>query len=105
MGDGANINQYTSFYSGHTSFVAYATLMSALWIRSRFGKSHFYTKMAWMSWIGITLLTATLRILGGRHYPTDTMVGTVAGTCIAFVTWWYYATSVEIYSLPTMQSK
>jgi membrane-associated phospholipid phosphatase len=91
MGDGANVNQYTSFYSGHTSFVSFATLSILFWLEAQYGRKHRYSKIALIGWVGLTTLTAVLRILGGRHYPSDTICGAVAGALVALVMWRRYS--------------
>jgi membrane-associated phospholipid phosphatase len=87
MGDGLKLGQYTSFYSGHTSFVAFAGLSTFLWMRVYFGKSDFRVRITGVISILLVLLTASLRVLGGRHFPTDTLVGAIAGVIVALVVW------------------
>ena len=87
MIEGAQIYQYTSFYSGHTSFVAFATLFLVLCLYSEFGFSHLYTKLSSFGFAFFTILTALLRIWGGRHYPSDTLAGAFAGSLIATLLW------------------
>ena len=82
LGDGANINQYTSFYSGHTSFVAMATLASFLWIY-RFSPESKKPAFAFALFLLLTTLTGMLRILGGRHFPTDVIAAIAAGSLVA----------------------
>jgi hypothetical protein len=84
LGDGANINQYTSFYSGHTSFVALAlcsTLMFSMTYAKERTKSAFFLLFAFVS---LSLLTGALRVMGGRHFPSDTLAGFLFGTVIAY---------------------
>ncbi len=93
MGDGANIHQYTSFYSGHTSFIAVATL-SCFFMARRFMDDQSKNtpplrfSMAAISsafivlYLGLSILMGSLRVLGGRHYPTDTLAGFIAGSLI-----------------------
>ena len=85
MGDGAHLAQYTSFYSGHTSFVAFATLSTFLWIKRLMPEKKPLQSVAFTSYLGLTALTGTLRILGGRHFPTDVLCGWVAGTLVALL--------------------
>jgi membrane-associated phospholipid phosphatase len=99
MGDGSRVVQYTSFYSGHTSFVAYAALISVLWMnhseltRARFGK------LAWFLYPTLVILTATLRVLAGRHYPTDTICGAIAGSLVAWFTFKRYQANHSLDSI------
>lgn len=84
MGDGTNINQYTSFYSGHTSFVALATVSFVFMItRHRQELSKTSRISLWVGAAFFTALTGILRVLGGRHYPTDVIAGLLAGFVIA----------------------
>lgn len=83
-GLGENVAHYTSFFSGHTSFVA-AILMAALMIGV-----HRHVRRAWLiavgsSWCLLTFLTGLLRVLAGRHFITDVLAGAVAGCVAAYV--------------------
>ena len=81
--DGGNINQYTSFYSGHTSFVAIATLSFFFMMRRRYPDiSGVARKSLLVTYLSLTLLTGILRVLGGRHFPTDILAGLVIGTVL-----------------------
>ena len=82
LGDGAQINQYTSFYSGHTSFVAMASLASFLWLYQYLPKSK-KPFLALTLFVLLTTLTGALRVIGGRHFPTDVLAGALAGTLVA----------------------
>jgi membrane-associated phospholipid phosphatase len=87
LGTGADIRQYTSFYSGHTSFVAFSTLILFFWLRSEKGKSHAYTRLALVAYALLVPLTACLRVYGGRHFPTDTIAAAWAGSIVAAALW------------------
>ncbi|MBS1960530.1 MAG: phosphatase PAP2 family protein [Bdellovibrionales bacterium] len=80
MGDGANYHQYTSFYSGHTSFVALATLSLYFYFKRLEPR---FARAAYGAFAGLTVLVAVLRVWGGRHYPTDVIGGAFAGYSIA----------------------
>jgi len=83
LGDGANINSYTSFYSGHTSFVALATLSFYFIMKRRFKNISSLQKAILIFSYGLlTILTGTLRIIGGRHYPTDVIAAALIATLI-----------------------
>jgi membrane-associated phospholipid phosphatase len=87
--DGANIHQYTSFYSGHTSFVTLATLFSLLWVSALLpGKKKTRLTLAILFPV-LSLLTGILRVAGGRHYPTDVLGGMVFGSivCLGVMRW------------------
>jgi membrane-associated phospholipid phosphatase len=84
MGDGANIHQYTSFYSGHTSFVALATTGLTLYLPMALGRPSL---RPWLAGIAAALivLTGVLRVWGGRHYPTDVIAGAFMGVLLAWI--------------------
>jgi membrane-associated phospholipid phosphatase len=84
LGDGANIHQYTSFYSGHTSFVALAGLSFFFILKRRLPNlSKRAQTLILITGLGMTLLTGILRVWGGRHYPTDVLAAIIFGTSIA----------------------
>jgi membrane-associated phospholipid phosphatase len=85
LGDGANIHQYTSFYSGHTSFVALALLLTWLNLKDfqNGEKRKSFEVLALILYLLFSALTGLLRVVGGRHYPTDTLAGFVFGSLIA----------------------
>ncbi len=85
LGDGDQIFQYTSFYSGHTSFVALATLSTFFWIKTQFPERKPYSYFALLAFFVLTGLTAMLRILGGRHFPTDVLGGCLFGCAFAYL--------------------
>jgi membrane-associated phospholipid phosphatase len=76
LSEGLNIHHYTSFYSGHTSFVALATTGIALYLAPK--------KWPWALYLVATFTTGALRVVGGRHYPTDVLAGAILGTLIAW---------------------
>jgi membrane-associated phospholipid phosphatase len=83
--NGLNIHEYTSFYSGHTSFVALATLFSWIWSR-RMLPERKNTQTLLACFYGVlTLTTGVLRVLGGRHYPTDVLGGLIFGSGLAWI--------------------
>jgi membrane-associated phospholipid phosphatase len=86
MTEGANIHQYTSFYSGHTSFVALATLGLFFVARRRFAGHPLRLRIAigfFAFYLSMSLLVGMLRIYGGRHFPTDVLGGFFIGSLIA----------------------
>jgi membrane-associated phospholipid phosphatase len=85
MGDGSHISQYNSFYSGHTSFVALATLHLYFMMKRRFPEARWIQIDFFMVYLSVCILMASLRVIGGRHYPTDTLGGFVIGTAITLI--------------------
>jgi membrane-associated phospholipid phosphatase len=80
--DGQNIHLYTSFYSGHTSFVALATLFTALWLSGSNPESRILKGAGLLLAILLTASTGVLRVMGGRHFPTDVIAGALIGSVI-----------------------
>ena len=76
---------YTSFYSGHTSFSALACMILF---------THLIGLGATRKWliltgiVGIVLVcaTAVLRVQAGKHFVTDVVFGAFAGMTVALVT-------------------
>jgi membrane-associated phospholipid phosphatase len=90
--DGANIHQYTSFYSGHTSFVTLATLFSLLWVGKLLPEKRKTRLILATLFPILSLLTGILRVVGGRHYPTDVLGGIAFGVIVCLgVTRWLWA--------------
>lgn len=81
--EAANIHHYTSFYSGHTSFVALALFFTWLWAGRLLPGNRVRSALLSLAYVLLTLGTAVLRVLGGRHYPTDTLAGWIMGTALA----------------------
>jgi membrane-associated phospholipid phosphatase len=81
--EASNIHHYTSFYSGHTSFVALSLFFTILWLRRLAPNRHLLHGTLYALYPLLTFATGTLRVIGGRHYPTDTLAGWIFGTAIA----------------------
>lgn len=74
-----------SFFSGHTSFTAMASFTLA---RSLDLTGELHTLERVLLYGGATLLTgtvATLRVLAGKHWPTDTLAGAAVGATIGWL--------------------
>ncbi|MBL7716635.1 MAG: phosphatase PAP2 family protein [Bdellovibrionales bacterium] len=89
---------YTSFYSGHTSFTAVAVfslIFGLLWLGA--------PRWLWISCsvFGGFLIIATgyFRVVSGRHYPTDTFAGAIAGLIMVGLTYWIHrrGTSLQLF--------
>lgn len=85
MGDGAQISHYTSFYSGHTSFVTLAALGTYLWIKELIPENQKAKRYAMIGVLIIPVMMALLRVWGGRHYPTDTLGGMTFATILTLL--------------------
>jgi len=84
MTDGANIHQYTSFYSGHTSFVVLAMLFSVLWMGKLCPEKIKIRTLLKILLPFLSVLTGILRVMGGRHYPTDILGGLIFGSLVCW---------------------
>ena len=70
-----------SFFSGHTSF-AFALAVSCSYT---FTLRHPHSKWRWLVWpalMAIASVEPVLRVYSGDHFPTDVIVGAVAGSAI-----------------------
>jgi membrane-associated phospholipid phosphatase len=70
-----------SFYSGHTSF-AFALATSCSYT---FTLRHPHSKWRWVVWpalMAVASIEPILRVYSGDHFPTDVIVGAVAGSAI-----------------------
>lgn len=75
------INQpggYRSFYSGHTSTTFSALSMAAVTLNSRYHAG----VLPWLVVAGVGASVGVERVAAGRHFPTDVLVGVVAGTAV-----------------------
>jgi membrane-associated phospholipid phosphatase len=73
-----------SFYSGHTS----AIFAFAVTTGYTFTLRHPHSKWNWPLWIGLMALCVSegmLRVASGDHFPTDVLVGAVAGASIGLL--------------------
>jgi membrane-associated phospholipid phosphatase len=82
--EGLDLAHYTSFYSGHTSFSALASLSLYLALRRRLAPPSALRAAAVIGGL-LVATTALTRILAGRHFLTDTIGGAVFGAAIAWV--------------------
>jgi membrane-associated phospholipid phosphatase len=73
---------YTSFYSGHTSFSAVAGTSLVLALVSR-GAPAWLAAVAAAGASGLVFVTALTRVLAGRHFVTDVLMGALFGALIA----------------------
>lgn len=74
-----------SFFSGHSAITASAATTALLYA---FRNSQSNTIRYTASGAGLlALTTATLRILAGKHYPTDVITGILFGTGVSLLNW------------------
>jgi membrane-associated phospholipid phosphatase len=74
-------SQYTSFWSGHTSYVAAMGTALALLARRR-ARLRLGVALGVFA-VGATLATGAFRILEGRHFLFDVVAGALAGALVA----------------------
>ncbi|HWE26757.1 MAG TPA: phosphatase PAP2 family protein [Polyangia bacterium] len=70
-----------SFYSGHTSF-AFALATSASYT---FALRHPHSKWRYVVWpalLAVASIEPILRVYSGDHFPTDVIIGAVAGSAV-----------------------
>lgn len=77
-------HSYSSFYSGHTSFAALATvgLIASLIANSA---PYWMTLLFGVTGLALTLVTGALRVAAGVHFYTDVAFGLIAGIIISFL--------------------
>jgi membrane-associated phospholipid phosphatase len=78
----ADPQSYVSFYSGHTSFAAAATTYLLLILLCYGVPRAFWLTLLGLS-EGLVISTAVFRILSGRHFLSDVIVGAFAGSLVA----------------------
>lgn len=72
-----------SFPSGHTSTVFTASTAGAtLLTLELLGRSRWAIAMAWVGGIGLATTTGAMRVLAGRHFPSDVVTSALIGTGI-----------------------
>lgn len=81
---GALPAHYTSFYSGHTSFVAasWMALLWMTWLRTRNTAAQIAVILAAAI---LPALTGYFRIFSGRHFLSDTLAGAIMGAVVATI--------------------
>lgn len=90
-----NSENYLSFYSGHTS-VAFAGLSTAAFTAGqRYGRWVLPYLVTAVAGAGVGLQT----IFAGRHFPSDVIVGALAGTLVGTVVPWLHLRSDRRLSL------
>jgi membrane-associated phospholipid phosphatase len=73
-----------SFFSGHTSSVAYNGFYMAQIFSTYYPQSRFKT-LVWALGAGLPVLTGVLRVQAGKHFPSDVLVGYAVGAGVALI--------------------
>ncbi|MBU6375666.1 MAG: phosphatase PAP2 family protein [Bdellovibrionales bacterium] len=80
IGQGGAVDHYTSFYSGHTSFAALASTCALIVAMDT--RPTLRWSVATLG-IFLTVSTGAFRVIAGRHFVTDVLIGALAGAIIA----------------------
>ncbi len=86
---GLDPSHYTSFYSGHTSFAALSGITILLVLFAR-GAPFWLLAVFAASGQSLSFLTGIFRVLAGRHFVTDVVVGALIGTTVAVAVFWFH---------------
>lgn len=83
-GDERNEGQAAgSFYSGHSSAAFSIAVFSGVWFDAVYPNSQ-WSPWVWGGGLSTAALVGVLRIVAGKHYPTDVVVGAMAGSLIGW---------------------
>ncbi|BDG04159.1 phosphatase PAP2 family protein [Anaeromyxobacter oryzae] len=88
---------YRSFYSGHTSTAFAALSAGAFTLGQRRGERGW----PWLVVAGVGASVGVERVLGGRHFPTDVMVGAVMGTLVGVGVPWLHLAARPVALVPS----
>lgn len=72
-----------SFYSGHTSS-AFAMMVFGAKVYDDFHPGSDWQPYIWGGSLGVASLVGMLRVVAGRHFPSDVLVGALAGTLVGY---------------------
>lgn len=73
-----------SFFSGHTS-ISFASVVFLAQTYATLHPDSRWKTVVWCTGLSAATLTGVLRILSGKHFPTDVIVGALVGSFIGFV--------------------
>lgn len=73
---------FGSFYSGHTSAAFTVAIFTGEWFSEIYPNSK-YKSLVWASSLTLAGGVAALRVMAGKHYPTDVVVGALVGTGVS----------------------
>ena len=77
-------NVTNSFFSGHTSMAFTSAVFLSKTITDIYGKS-LLSKSVWIASLSVAGLTGFLRYESGRHFPSDVVMGALAGSAIGYL--------------------
>lgn len=73
-----------SFFSGHTSI----SFANAVFLAQTYSAIHPHSRwkpVVWGAGLSAATLVGILRVLSGKHFPSDVLVGAIVGSVIGFV--------------------
>lgn len=73
---------YGSFYSGHASAAWTVAVFMGEWFSEVYPNSRYKT-LVWASSFSAAALVGALRVVAGKHYPTDVVVGSLVGAGVS----------------------
>ena len=73
---------YGSFFSGHASAAFTVAVFTGEWFSEMYPNSA-YRPLVWAGTLSLAGFVGALRIAAGKHYPSDVVVGALAGTGIS----------------------
>lgn len=88
--DAAHYDLTNSFFSGDASVMVFGLSFFALALTASLGWRARLTKCVWIWAVVCSLLGAGLRVLSGKHFPTDVLVGALVGAAIAVAVLWVH---------------
>ena len=86
---------YGSFFSGHASAAFTVAVFTSEWF-SEFYPNSAYKSLVWATSLSLAGFVGALRIAAGKHYPTDVVVGALAGTGISLAVIKIHKKTVQI---------
>lgn len=90
---------YRSFYSGHTSTTFAALVSGAYTARLRYGERLW----PWLVALGGGASVGVERVLAGRHFPSDVLVGAAAGIAVGLGVPWLHESAHRAAIVPAQR--
>jgi len=79
-----NPSSHGSFYSGHTSAAFAIAVFTGVWFSDSYPGSS-YSPWVWGGTLSVATMIGVLRVVGGKHYPSDVAVGALVGSFVGWV--------------------
>lgn len=73
---------YGSFYSGHASAAFSVAVFTSVWFQKTYSSSK-YIPYIWGTSLSLAATVSILRVVAGKHYPTDVLVGAFMGGLVS----------------------